>query len=340
MNWDDTRIFLAIYRERSLRGAARIVGLDQATVGRRLAALERVLGATLFLRTSVGYVPTAVGEVALRNAEKMEQSAIDLVRQTQGVDRRLAGDVRVTTTDTIGLEFVMAAIRTLHDEHPDVRVLLNTSTHVENLAKRDADIAIRTIKPDNPDLLMRRLAAWPTGLYASADYLERHGEPAPGTGFEGHDLVCVSAAPECTRPAHGSRRTGPRRADRVGAEFEPDAARGGARRARACGTPGADRGARRAGARVARAYVGAPLRSLDGDAQGFAAHRADQRDDRSHRAGVRRRAGIGRCVGGCRARVTRAGRAAGRDGMRAVRAVFHAGSCVACRYGSIDRYRG
>ncbi|WP_175995478.1 LysR family transcriptional regulator [Burkholderia stabilis] len=190
MNWDDTRIFLAIYRERSLRGAARAVGLDQATVGRRLAALERALGATLFLRTSAGYVPTAVGEVALRNVEKMEQSAIDLVRQTQGVDRRLAGDVRVTTTDTIGLEFVMRAMRNLHDEHPDVRVLLNTSTQVENLAKREADIAIRTIKPDNPDLLTRRLAAWPTGLYASEEYLERHGEPVPGAGFEGHDLVC------------------------------------------------------------------------------------------------------------------------------------------------------
>ncbi|WP_266183264.1 LysR family transcriptional regulator [Dyella humicola] len=190
MNWDDTRIFLAIHRERSLRGAARMVGLDQATVGRRLAALERALGATLFLRTSNGYVLTSVGEVALRAAEKMEQSANDLVRQTQGVDERLAGEVRVTTTDTIGLEFVMCAIQSLHDEHPNVRVLLDTSTHVHNLAKREADIAVRTIKPENPDLLTRKLATWPMGLYASADYLERHGEPIPGTAFEGHDLVC------------------------------------------------------------------------------------------------------------------------------------------------------
>ncbi|AIF48127.1 LysR family transcriptional regulator [Dyella japonica A8] len=190
LNWDDTRIFLAIYRERSLRGAARLVGLDQATVGRRLAALERALGATLFLRTSNGYVLTPVGEVALRWAEKMEQSAIDLVRQTQGVDERLAGEVRVTTTDAIGLEFVMSAIRHLHDEHPNVRVLLDTSTQVQNLARREADIAVRTIKPDNPDLLTRRLAVWPVGLYASVDYLERHGEPVPGESFEGHDLVC------------------------------------------------------------------------------------------------------------------------------------------------------
>ncbi len=190
MNWDDTRIFLAIQRERSLRGAARAVGLDQATVGRRLAALERALGATLFLRTSNGYALTSVGEIALRAAEKMEQSANDLVRQTQGVDERLAGDVRVTTTDTIGLDFVMSAIRSLHEEHPNVRILLDTSTQVQNLAKREADIAVRTIRPENPDLLARKLAAWPMGLYASVDYLERHGEPVPGTAFEGHDIVC------------------------------------------------------------------------------------------------------------------------------------------------------
>jgi DNA-binding transcriptional LysR family regulator len=212
LNWDDTRIFLAIHRERSLRGAARMVGLDQATVGRRLAALERALGATLFLRTSSGYVPTSVGEVALRAAEKMEQSANDLVRQTQGVDERLAGEVRVTTTDTIGLEFVMSAIRSLHDEHPNVRVLLDTSTQVQNLAKREADIAVRTIRPENPDLLTRKLATWPMGLYASADYLERHGEPVPGTAFEGHDIVCYLPYMQARRqltlagePIHGGR---------------------------------------------------------------------------------------------------------------------------------------
>lgn len=200
MNWDDTRIFLAVYRERSLRGAARVVGVDQATVGRRLAALERALGATLFLRTSGGYVLTTAGEVALQAAEKMEHSALDLVRKIQGVDTRLSGEVRVTTTDTLGLEFVMTALRTLHDEHPDVRVVLNTSTQILNLAKREADIAVRTIKPDNPDLLTRRLAAWPIGLYASADYLARHGDPLPGTGFEGHDLVVYQPYVEARRP--------------------------------------------------------------------------------------------------------------------------------------------
>ncbi|CAG9167200.1 LysR family transcriptional regulator [Cupriavidus respiraculi] len=189
MNWDDTRIFLALEREGTLRRAARVVGLDQATVGRRIAAMERALGATLFLRRSDGYALTPAGENVLRSAEKMEQFANELVRQAQGVDSRLEGEVKVTTTDSLALEFVIPAIARLHAAHPDVRVMLNTSTQMLNLARREADIAIRNIKPENPDLVTRLLARWPVGLYASAGYLEAHGEPEPGAGFAGHDLA-------------------------------------------------------------------------------------------------------------------------------------------------------
>lgn len=189
MNWDDTRIFLALEREGTLRRAARVVGLDQATVGRRIAAMERALGATLFLRRSDGYALTPAGENVLRSAEKMEQFANELVRQAQGVDSRLEGEVKVTTTDSLALEFVIPAIARLHAAHPDVRVMLNTSTQMLNLARRETDIAIRNIKPENPDLVTRLLARWHVGLYASAGYLEAHGEPEPGAGFAGHDLA-------------------------------------------------------------------------------------------------------------------------------------------------------
>lgn len=200
-----------------------------------------------------------MGEVALRNVEKMEQSAIDLVRQTQGVDRRLAGDVRVTTTDTIGLEFVMRAMRNLHDEHPDVRVLLNTSTQVENLAKREADIAIRTIKPDNPDLLM----------------------PARGMADGVVRVRGLSRAAWRADARHRLRRARPRvlpvdlnarnpltvvgepvRAGRIVSGLNSNLMSSGrARRARARRTPGADRGARRAGARGRRARRRGPMKS-------------------------------------------------------------------------------
>jgi len=189
MNWDDTRIFLAVCRQATLRGAGRLLGVDQATVGRRVNALEKSLNATLFQRTSEGYALTAVGEAALQSVEKMERSAIELERQVQGLDDRLTGTVRVTTTDSLAIDFLIPAIARLHDTHPDVRVQMDASTQILSLAKREADIAVRNTRPDNPDLIARRIARWPVGLFASQAYIDRHGVPEPGSVFEGHDLV-------------------------------------------------------------------------------------------------------------------------------------------------------
>ncbi|RLU08170.1 LysR family transcriptional regulator [Pseudomonas prosekii] len=189
MNWDDARVFLAVCRESTLRGAARVLGVDQATVGRRVTALEKSLSATLFLRTSEGYALTALGEAALHAVEKMELSALELERQIQGLDDRLTGIVRVSTTDSLAIDFLIPAIARLHGKHPDVRVQLDASTQMISLAKREADIAVRNARPDNPDLIARRIARWPVGLFASQEYLDAHGVPAPGSAFEGHDLV-------------------------------------------------------------------------------------------------------------------------------------------------------
>jgi DNA-binding transcriptional LysR family regulator len=189
VNWDDARVFLAVCRESTLRGAARVLGVDQATVGRRITALEKSLSATLFLRTSEGYALTAVGEAALKAVEKMEHSALELERRIQGLDDRLTGTVRVTTTDTLAIDFLIPAIARLHQQHPDVRVQLDASTQILSLAKREADIAVRNTRPDNPDLIARRIARWPLGLFASHAYVEAHGIPEPGTAFDGHDLV-------------------------------------------------------------------------------------------------------------------------------------------------------
>jgi len=189
VNWDDARVFLAVCRESTLRGAARVLGVDQATVGRRITALEKSLSATLFLRTSEGYALTAVGEAAMRAVEKMELSALELERRIQGLDDRLTGTVRVTTTDSLALDFLIPAVARLHQRHPDVRVQLDASTQILSLAKREADIAVRNTRPDNPDLIARRIARWPVGLFASQDYVDAHGVPEPGTAFEGHDLV-------------------------------------------------------------------------------------------------------------------------------------------------------
>ena len=189
MNWDDARVFLAVCRESTLRGAARALNVDQATVGRRITALEKSLSATLFLRTSEGFALTAVGEAALQAVEKMEHSALELERRIQGLDDRLTGLVRVSTTDSLAIDFLIPAIARLHQQHPDVRVQLDASTQILSMAKREADIAVRNTRPDNPDLIARRIADWPVGLFASQHYVDTHGVPQPGSAFEGHDLV-------------------------------------------------------------------------------------------------------------------------------------------------------
>ncbi|MFC4277781.1 LysR family transcriptional regulator [Achromobacter aloeverae] len=189
MNWDDTRIFLALESEKSLRRAAKVAGVDQATVSRRLASLEHALGATLFLRTPSGYVLTATGASVLESAKAMEKSANDLVRRAQGTDRKLAGDIKVTATDSLAEEYIVPAIRELQVRHPDVRVHLSISTQMASLTQRETDIAIRNVRPQNPDLVVRQLADWPVGLYASTGYLQRKGMPGDDDGFAGHDLV-------------------------------------------------------------------------------------------------------------------------------------------------------
>lgn len=199
MDWDNARIFLAVQRAGTLRGAAAHLQVDQATVGRRLQALETSLDARLFLRTPDGYVPTRAGELALPAAEAMERGADQLQRLTQGIDERVSGTVRVATSDTIARGYLMAAIQQVRAGHPDLRVVLSTSTHLTNLTRREADIAVRTVRPDSPDLISRRLARRELGLYASKSYLKAHGEPRRGTAFDGHDVVIYQRGMLLTR---------------------------------------------------------------------------------------------------------------------------------------------
>lgn len=194
MDWDNARVFLAIHRIGTLRGAAEQLHIDQATVGRRLAALEQSLGARLFLRTSSGYVATPAGELAAGAIERMEQGAEQLLRQTQGIDERLCGVVRLAATDSSAQYFLFGAMQKLHTKHPDIRVVLTTSTEISNLTRREADLAIRTLRPSNPDLISRHLKRMETGLYASKDYLKKHGEPKPGNALAEHDVVIYQRA--------------------------------------------------------------------------------------------------------------------------------------------------
>ncbi|MBJ7533185.1 LysR family transcriptional regulator [Rhodomicrobium vannielii ATCC 17100] len=189
MNWDNLRIFLAVARLGALRPTAVSLGVDQATVGRRLKALEAETGAALFRRRRDGYELTEVGGSLVAEAEAMESAAAAFSRKAASADGALAGPVRIATTDVLARSFILPALTSVRNHHPQISAVVSASICLADIAGGEADIAIRSHRPDDSDLIIRRLHRTIVGLYAAPDYVARRGRPVRGTGFAGHDLV-------------------------------------------------------------------------------------------------------------------------------------------------------
>ncbi|HTZ79405.1 MAG TPA: LysR family transcriptional regulator [Stellaceae bacterium] len=199
MDWDHVRFFLAITREGSLRAAGRQLGVDQATAGRRLAALERQLGAKLFAHTPTGYLLTEAGQALLVNAERMEQEAQAIERRTRGLDAQLAGTVRLSMPDRFMETRIAPALARLHERYPDVRLMLwierDHAGGIDHpISTYQADIGIRMRRPALSGLITRRLGPITAGLYAAKSYIAERGVPVRGTWFLGHDLILLYGA--------------------------------------------------------------------------------------------------------------------------------------------------
>lgn len=198
--WDDVRFFLAVARAGSLSGAARGLGVGHVTVGRRIALLEKRLGVTLLNRTPDGFTVTSAGDAILRQCIAMENAALDLERAAAGRDSLVAGSVRVTTTEALAFQVVAPAIATLRQVHPGLRVDLVVGVRSLDIARRDADLAVRFARPSASDLICRKLGEVGFTLYASKRYLSRAGIPKRGQGFAGHDLITFTGAPAAVSP--------------------------------------------------------------------------------------------------------------------------------------------
>ena len=173
MNWDDLRFFLAVAREGSLSAAARSLSVNHATVMRRLRALETALDATLFDRRPDGYGLTPAGEEILAHAERMEEEAIAVDRRITGRDVRLAGDVRVTTVDTIADLIVAPELPEFGEAFPGITIEVSTTDVWVNLSRREADIAIRPANDPGDTMVGRRVGRLPFSVYASSEYLQQ-----------------------------------------------------------------------------------------------------------------------------------------------------------------------
>lgn len=189
MNWDDARIFLAVARSGQLLGAAKRLGLNHATVSRRVASLEEALGTKLLQRTTTGSELTADGERFLAMAERMEAEAVAARAELAGGGSALSGTVRIGAPDGFGVAFLAPRLGQLATEHPDMRIQLVPVPRSFSLSRREADIAITTERPTEGRLVAAKLVDYTLGLYASAAYASEHRLPASVEELGRHRLV-------------------------------------------------------------------------------------------------------------------------------------------------------
>ncbi|MEH3148336.1 MAG: LysR family transcriptional regulator [Methylobacterium frigidaeris] len=191
-SWDHYRAALAVLEEGSLSGAARALGLTQPTLGRQVAALERALGVTLFTRSPAGLTPTAAALALRPHAEALRSAAAALRRAVTGAEG-LAGTVRITASEVVGAEVLPPLLARLHARHPELRIELVLSDRMQDLLRRDADVAVRMASPEQGALRVRRVGSVRLGLYATGDYLARRGVPERPEDLAGHSLIGFDA---------------------------------------------------------------------------------------------------------------------------------------------------
>ncbi len=187
--WSDLRVLTTVHRTGSLSAAAGVLRIDQTTVGRRLSALEAALGARLFHRGRDGLRITRAGDEVLAFAGRMEEEALALERAVQGRDRAASGPVRLTTLESFGSRFLAPRLGALRAKHPGVVLDVHTDNRSLSLTRREADLAVRYRRPEQPGLLARRVGALAYAAYASPAYLAAAGRPRRPADLARHAVL-------------------------------------------------------------------------------------------------------------------------------------------------------
>ncbi|WP_390347463.1 LysR family transcriptional regulator [Variovorax boronicumulans] len=189
ISWELYRSFLGVLREGSLSGAARALGITQPTVGRHVAALEEALGVVLFTRSQVGLLPTEVALALRTHAEAMESTAASLQRAASSQGDGVRGVVRVSVSEVVAVEVLPPVVARLREAHPALKVELVATNRVQDLLRREADIAVRMVRPRQAQLVARRIGNIELGFHAHTSYLARHGTPRTPDDLAAHALI-------------------------------------------------------------------------------------------------------------------------------------------------------
>jgi DNA-binding transcriptional LysR family regulator len=188
-DWNDLRLVLSVARAGSLKDAAKALRLDHSTVYRRLLALEAALGQRLFERQAGTYRPTDTGARLAVAAERIEAETLALERALTGNDQRLSGRLVVTASETLAYRVLPDLLARFRERHPGIRLDLVIENRRLDLARREADVALRATRPQEPTLFGRKVADMLWSVYGSEAYLARHQMPVMLADLAKHDFI-------------------------------------------------------------------------------------------------------------------------------------------------------
>jgi DNA-binding transcriptional LysR family regulator len=192
-DWGLIRSFIATLDQGSLLAAARLLNTSQPTLGRHIAELENQLGVVLFERTGRGLVPTVTALQLAQAARAMESGALQLTRELSGVQVQTVGTVRITASVPVAVHLMPGLLAGMRSALPDIQVELVSSNQVSNLLRREADIAIRMVRPEQGSLIAKKIGTVGLGAYAHKSYLVRRGAIRQPADLLQHDLIGCDA---------------------------------------------------------------------------------------------------------------------------------------------------
>lgn len=187
--WDAYRIFLAVAETASLSGAGRKLKLSHATVGRHIAALEKELGAKLFIREPVGYALTAAGERLRAEVEPMATAAERAARAALAEDGEPRGVVRISIAPGLAGQWLVPHLNEFHKEFPALELEFVTESWPASVRRREADIVVRLYGPGEENLVGRKIGRLGVAFYASKEYAEKHGLPSKREEWTEHTIL-------------------------------------------------------------------------------------------------------------------------------------------------------
>ena len=189
-DWNDLRYLLAVVRHGSTIAAGQALQVNQSTVHRRLAELERRLGLPLVRRHPSGYRLTELGASLLDAASAVETAVIDFERQVQSLKDDLTGVIRLTCPEpTVSRIVATGLLERFHERHPKLTVEFVTSDRYLDLARGEADVAFRSGEPTDPNLVGRKICDSIWAIYASKSYIQKHGRPQTLGDLAAHAMI-------------------------------------------------------------------------------------------------------------------------------------------------------